>query len=217
MPPDAPDPEADAELLRLIYEPLARPANVVQSMADYADEDWQYVLERWEALRAYHRQHILDNPGCIAIDETITDPDPTVQAAKRAAKQRLDRQQWLSRLLVATPRMLAAAEYARIRRHIEPEGGAVADHSRGRGKGKGRGDVVVAAPEPPKMEPIIPIGFVSGATPKAGTVVAVPQIADATTAATIMETRGRRRAKDDIAEGFDDLATPDDSEEGHSL
>jgi hypothetical protein len=28
-----------------------------------------------------------------------------------------------------------------------------------------------------------------------------------------METRGRRRAKDDIAEGFDDLTTPDESEE----
>jgi hypothetical protein len=221
VPPDSPDHEADALLLRLIYEPHARPTNVVQVLADFADEDWAYTLDRWAAIRAYHRQYILDNPGCIALDETITDPDLEIQAAKRAAKQRLDRQLWLSRLLVATPRVLAAAEYARIRRQIEPEGGvAPVDH----GKGKGRkqepaqpivmhtrhGDMVVAAPEQPAPEAIVPIGFISGATPKPGMVVALPQVADTRSSAEVMEVRGRRRAKDDIAEGFDDLTTPDD-------
>ncbi|MFL5801612.1 MAG: hypothetical protein ACJ8CR_07695 [Roseiflexaceae bacterium] len=176
LPPDSPDPEADAALLRLIYEPRARPANVTQVLADAGMEDWQETLDRWAALRAYHRQYILDHPGCIALDETITDPDPEVQMAKRAAQQRLDRQRWLSRLLVATPRVLAAAEYARIRRQIEPVGGGLgADGGRGRGRGEpaqpivvqtAQGDDHIAAPEPPRQEPMVPIGFVPGATPK---------------------------------------------------
>jgi hypothetical protein len=225
VPPDSPDPEADTELLRLIYEPLARPVTVVQSLADYTDEDWQYVLDRWEVLRIYHRQHILDNPGCIAIDERITDPNPTIQAVKRAAKQRLDRQQWLSRLLVATPRVLAAAEYARIRRQIEPEGGTfVADHGRGRGKAKHemaqpivvqtqQGEVVVATPEQPVPQAVVPIGFVSGAWPRPGTVVALPQIADSKTTEEVLAERGRRRGRDEIAPGFEQLNTPDEAEE----
>src|SRR5262249_27848276 len=140
----------------------------------------------------------------------------------RAARQRLDRQRWLSRLLVATPRLLAAAEYARIRRQIEPTGGVVAG-DKGRNKGRneigqpvvvqvGQGDVVMGAPEQRVQEPIVPIGFVSGATPRPGTVVAVPQIADEQTSTAVMETRGRRRMKDDIADGFDDLAAPVDEE-----
>src|SRR5262245_20331564 len=108
IPPDSPDPEADAELLGLIYQTHARLANVVQVLADYSDADWQFVLERWDAIRQYHRQYIIANPGCIAVDETITDPDPAVQATKRASRRCLDRQLWLSRLLVATPRVLAA-------------------------------------------------------------------------------------------------------------
>ncbi|HEY3232908.1 MAG TPA: hypothetical protein VGJ87_26990, partial [Roseiflexaceae bacterium] len=100
IPPDSPEPDADAELLGLIYQTHARLANVVQMLADYSEEDWQFVLERWDTIRQYHRQYIIANPGCIAVDETITDPDPEVQAAKRAARQRLDRQLWLSRLLV---------------------------------------------------------------------------------------------------------------------
>jgi hypothetical protein len=225
VPSDSPDPDADTELLRLIYEPLVRPANVVQSLADYGDDDWQYVLGRWEALRIYHRQYILDHPGCIVIDEQITDLDSAALTARRAARQRLDRQQWLSRLLVATPRVLAAAEYARIRRQIEPTGSMVGtDHGRGRGKHRQdtaqpiivqtqHGDVLVAAPEQPTAEAIVPLGFVSGATLPPGAVVALPQIADDQSLAAVMEQRGRRRAKDDIAEGFQDLTTPDDEEE----
>jgi hypothetical protein len=96
-----------------------------------------------------------------------------------------------------------------------------ADHGRGRGKAKyesaqpivvqtQHGDVVVAAPEQPTAEAIVPLGFVSGATPPPGTVVALPQIADDQSLASVMEQRGRRRTKDDIVEGFDDLTTPDD-------
>jgi hypothetical protein len=225
-PPNSPDAAADALLLRLIYATHARPANIVRRMADYSDEDWHYTLARWDAIRAYHRQYILQHPGCIAIDETIADPDPAVQAARRAAKQRLDRQRWLSRLLVATPRVLAAAEYARIRRQIEPDAAAGMGLRRDeRGLKGGRmgggapivmqtaqGDLVVAAPAPPAPEPVVPIGFVPGATPQPGTVVVAPQVVDTKTSVEVMAVRGRRRAKDDIAEGFDDLTTPDEEE-----
>src|SRR5205823_6607363 len=134
----------------------------------------------------------------IAVDETITDRDPELEAARRASRQRLDRQTWLSRLLIATPRILAAAEYARIRRQIEPHGGASV-----RANGKGRGDMarpllaqatpgemIVPAFEQPTHEPMIPIGFISGATLRPGTVITAPEIADDRTAAAVMETRG---------------------------
>jgi hypothetical protein len=67
----------------------------------------------------------------IAIDESITDPDLHVQETKRPARQRLDRQRWLSRLPVATPRILAA-EYARMRRRIEPPDGLAGQTTRAR-------------------------------------------------------------------------------------
>jgi hypothetical protein len=198
-------------------------ATIVQAMAGYSEDDWQFVQGRWDAIRAFHRQYILGHPGCIAIDETITDPDPALQATRRAARQRLERQQWLSRLLVATPRLLAAVEYARIRRQIEPDGAALLVE---KGKGRGRGDgghpiimqmsqsaVSVATPEAPAPDLMVPIGFVSGATPRPGTVVTVPQIADGQTSAAVMETRGRRRAKDDIADGFEDLTAPPEDEQ----
>lgn len=190
IPPDSPDPEADAELLKIIYHRHTRPENVAHSLASYEEEDWQYVLERWAAIRQYHRQYILEHPDCITIDATITDPDEAVQASKRARQQRLDRQQWLSRLLIATPRVLAAAEYARIRRQIEPEDGmAPATGKGGRGKGPqssgvavvvttAQGETVVASPTPAAQEPIVPIDFVSGATPQSGTLIAAPQVAD---------------------------------------
>src|SRR5262249_23948579 len=87
IPPDSPDSEADVELLSLVYRTHAHPSNVVQALADYSDADWQFVLDRWEAIRQYHRQHIIAHPDCIAIDMTITDPDPALQAAKRTARQ----------------------------------------------------------------------------------------------------------------------------------
>jgi hypothetical protein len=226
VPPDSPDREADAELLGLVYGTHAHPSNVVQALADYSDADWQFILDRWEAIRQHHRQHIIANPGCIAIDTTITDPNPDIQAARRAARQRLDRQTWLSRLLIATPRILAAAEYARIRRQIEPrDRGMTGDMGKGRGKGRGdtaqpsiiqttQGDMVVAPPEQVAPERLVPIGFVSGATPQPGTAVAVPQIGDARSFVDVMGTRGRRRARNDIAEGFESLdTTADDAQE----
>ena len=224
IPPDSPDPAADAELLGLIYGTHAHLSNVVQALADYSDSDWQFVLSRWESLRQYHREYIIANPGCIALDATITDPNPDVQAAKRAARQRLDRQTWLSRLLVATPRILAAAEYARIRRQIEPPGGASV-----RPNGKGRGDtarflsahatpgeLVMPALGQPAHEPMVPIGFVSGATLRPGTIITVPQVADDKTSAAVMETRGRRRAKEDISPGFDDLSPAEEEQTDQS-
>jgi hypothetical protein len=227
IPPDSPDPAADAELLGLVYASHARPSNVIQALADYSDTDWQFVLDRWEAIRQYHRQYIIVNPGCIAIDTATTDPDPDVEAAKRAARQRLDRQTWLSRLLIATPRILAAAEYARIRRQIEPEGRMMIDTSKGKGRGRAepgqpmvlqtaQGDLLIATPAQPAQEPLVPIGFVNGATPEPGATVAVPQIADERSFADVMETRGRRRAKSDIATGFEGLGTSaDDENEEH--
>ena len=226
VPPDSPDPAADAELLQIIYHSHIRPANIVQSIADYCEDDWNYIVERWEAIRRYHRQYILDHPGCIAIDETISDPDPEVQATKRAQQQRLDRQRWLSRLLVATPRILAAAEYARIRRQIEPADGSITLKG-GRSKGAQSGaltqstvqttreDMVVGPRTQLTPEPIVPIGFVSGATPQPGSPIAAPQVADTKSTAEVMETRGRRRAKDDIASGFDDLNAANDNEGSH--
>ena len=59
---------------------------MVQALADYSDADWQFVLNRWEAIRQYHRQYIIAHPGCIAIDMTITDPDPELQATRRAVR-----------------------------------------------------------------------------------------------------------------------------------
>jgi hypothetical protein len=224
VPPNAPNSTDDRDLAQLIYGEHARFANVVQVLADYSDVDWQYTCARWEAIRTYHRQYILDHPGCIAIDESIADPDPNVQATKRAARQRLDRQRWLSRLLVAPPRILAAAEYARIRRQIEPPDGLVRVDYKGKGK-HGRaeqpaivvqtahGEMLMNAPPVAIPEAVVPIGFVSGATPPPGTAIAVPQVDDDKSAAAVMETRGRRRAKDDIAIGFDDLSSAHDQEE----
>jgi len=224
IPPDSLDPAADAELLGLVYGTHAYPSNVVQALADYSEEDWRFVLDRWEVIRQYHRQYIIAHPGCIVVDEIIVDADADIQAAKRASRQRLARQLWLSRLLIATPRILAAAEYARIRRQIEPHGGASV---RANGKGRGEiarallapatpGEVVVPAVGQPTHEPMIPIGFVSGATLRPGTVITAPQIADDKTATAVMETRGRRRAKDDISAGFDDLSPVEEEQTDRS-
>jgi hypothetical protein len=224
IPPDSPDPAADAELMKIIYQTHARPTNIVQSMAEYSEDDWQYVLHRWAAIRAYHRQYILDHPGCIALDMSITDPDPEMEAHKRAVRQRLDRQQWLSRLLVATPRILAAAEYARIRRQIEPADGMQRVEQKGRGKyargeqpaivvQRSQGDLLVAAPAQPAPDVVMPIGFVSGATPQPGTIVPVPQVGDDRTLAEVMQQRGTRRARADISAGFDDLLATNDEVE----
>ena len=146
---------------------------------------------------------------------------PARQAELRAGQQRLDRQRWLSRLLVATPQVLAAAEYARIRRQIEPAT-EVGSQPRGRGRGAAAqvlvasvapGGLVIGAPEPAAPPPVTPIGFVNGASLAPGVARPAPQVADDRTAAAVMETRGRRRAKEDIATGFADLNPSDEQGE----
>lgn len=84
----------DELLLRLAYGSVAE-ARTVAELAALGDGEWERVLGRWEAIRTFQRGYILRHPGCI--------PD------------RLERQRWLSRLLAARPRLLAAAEYARAR------------------------------------------------------------------------------------------------------
>ena len=98
IPPNSPTPAFDRQILRLVYGRHPAPTRVVEALADAPEAQWKGLNERWDAIRAYQRRYILDHPGCIA--------------------DRLERQRWLSRLKAARPRILAAAEYARIRRAI---------------------------------------------------------------------------------------------------
>ncbi|MDQ5850562.1 MAG: TraG/TraD/VirD4 family protein, partial [Chloroflexota bacterium] len=96
IPEDAPDRAYDREVLRLVYGTHAEPQQLGERLArGLSEREWRSLLERWEAIRLAQRAHILAHPGCI--------PD------------RLERQQWLSRLLVARPRILAEVEYYRQR------------------------------------------------------------------------------------------------------
>ncbi len=195
-PPDSPDPAFDQELVQLVYFPVAHPAELVRELADYDDALWQWTLARWEAIRRFQRQYVLAHPGCVALDERIVDPDPAEQAVRRTAQQRLDRQRWLSRLLVATPRILAAAEYARIRRAIEPE----ASPSRARpvrsyeppGFSAGR-----ALPAPTST------GYVDGAA-QPGERPPPIRSGDQKTVEQVLRERGQRRRRDTLAPGYDD-------------
>jgi hypothetical protein len=90
----APGDPIDAALLRLAYGRGDQP-RVVAELASLSEGEWERVNARWDAISAFQRGYILRHPGCIP--------------------ERLERQQWLSRLLVARPRLLAAAEYARAR------------------------------------------------------------------------------------------------------
>jgi hypothetical protein len=98
--PDASDP-ADTRILELIYHPPHDLDSIIAELAVFPEKEWQELLARWDAIRDAQRAYILAHPGCI--------PD------------RLERQRWLSRLLAARPLILAAAEYARIRRTIEAD------------------------------------------------------------------------------------------------
>jgi hypothetical protein len=91
--PEPADP-LDATLARLAYTPVNE-ARAVAELVALNDAEWERVVARWDVLRLFQRGYILRHPGCI--------PD------------RLERQRWLSRLLAARPRLLAAAEYARAR------------------------------------------------------------------------------------------------------
>ncbi len=96
LPVGSPDPSFDRAVLELVYGDHADPQFTAACIAEaYGDASWRQLLARWDAIRAAQRQYILDHPGCV--------PD------------RLERQRWLSRLLVARPRILAEIEYLRQR------------------------------------------------------------------------------------------------------
>jgi hypothetical protein len=102
IPTDSPDASFDIEVTRLVHGTHAHPNAIAVALAEqFSDTEWEQILVRWDAIRRVQRQYILDYPGCI--------PD------------RLERQRWLSRLLVARPRILAMATYARIRTAIDPQ------------------------------------------------------------------------------------------------
>lgn len=92
LPEDA-DP-ADELLARLVYatSDIHRAAT---ELARLDNNDWRRLLERWQAISQRQRAYISANPGCIS--------------------DRMERQRWLSRLLAARPRVIAAAEYLRGR------------------------------------------------------------------------------------------------------
>ncbi|MEN9934665.1 MAG: hypothetical protein RLZZ387_1244, partial [Chloroflexota bacterium] len=107
IPADAPAVAYDKRLAEIVHTRYEGEewTKMVAKLANLQADQWERFLGRWQALRETQRAHILAHPGCI--------PD------------RFERQQWLSRLRAATPRIIAAAEYARIRRTIVPpeEGG----------------------------------------------------------------------------------------------
>lgn len=71
-------------------------AETAEQLAGAAPDAWQLLMSRWTAIADAQRRYILANPGCI--------PDP------------VERIRWLSRLRFARPRLLAEAEFRRIRR-----------------------------------------------------------------------------------------------------
>lgn len=104
----------EALIARMIYGPID-PQHVAAQLARLPDDEWAYLCARWDAIRRHQRQYILDHPSCIALDERLVDADPERQALLRRQDRRRRRQQWLSRLETRTPRVLAAAGYARQR------------------------------------------------------------------------------------------------------
>jgi len=106
----------DPFILRLVYTPIPDIFATVQELEKMPDDAWNFLKERWEVIRQHHRAYILDNPACI--------PD------------RMERQRWLSRLWVASPIALVAAEYGRIRAMIDPDGKAPDGREDKKGKRK---------------------------------------------------------------------------------
>jgi hypothetical protein len=158
---------------------------MVKGLATLSDDDWTYLLARWEAIRAAQRAHIMANPGCIA--------------------DRLERQRWLSRLLAATPRILAATEYARIRRAIDP----AAAPSRIRVQVVGEDGRPVAAEAAAEAPAQIAATAITGAQEDGTRPLAQPippALDDRAPIDEVRRQRGYRRAKDDIATGYDELA-----------
>jgi hypothetical protein len=122
VPPDSPTPEFDGVVCALMYEAHVEREAVAEALARSDDERWAKLLERWDAIRAFHRAHIIAHPGCI--------PDTA------------ERQLWLSRLRAARPRVLAMAEYARVRQVVTATTGAPAPQ---------RGGQQTITPPPPAV------------------------------------------------------------------
>jgi hypothetical protein len=126
----------DRAICTLVYGDAVDVAQVSRGLARLAADQWNLVLARWSAIRTHQRQHILAYPGCI--------PD------------RRERQQWLSRLAVAMPRVLAEATYQRLRGRGAggQAGGGVRQHTVGR----------TPAPPQPGIEPETPLPIVGTPT-----------------------------------------------------
>lgn len=99
IPPDSPNPAYDRQIVRLAYERTTDTHLAETLTRELSGAEWQRMQQRWAAIGQYHRQLLLATPALI--------PD------------RLDRQRWLSRLLVARPLIFAEIEYRRQRPAIE--------------------------------------------------------------------------------------------------
>lgn len=106
VPPDSPNPAYDRQIVRLAYERTTDTHLAETLTRELSGAEWQRMQTRWAAIGDYHRQLLLATPGLIS--------------------DRLDRQRWLSRLLVARPLIFAEIEYRRQRPAIEAtaQGGA---------------------------------------------------------------------------------------------
>ncbi|HEU4322980.1 MAG TPA: hypothetical protein VFS21_07490 [Roseiflexaceae bacterium] len=180
--PQPADP-IDPWLARLVYGDLPSPGAAVAVLARADGATWAHIQARWEVLRTTHRALILRQPGLI--------PD------------RLERQQWLSRLLAAMPWVLAAATYQRQRWEVAP-GEAQTSVSAPRGSGAGRGAPTVTA-----SGVVLPPGVsvpVSGLTPSPGEQPATPLAdGDRIDVEQALRDRPKRREEASLAAGFDAL------------
>jgi len=186
--PDQADP-IDPWLARLVYSRLPNPGAAAAALARADAATWAHIQERWAALRDTHRQLILAHPGLVP--------------------ERMERQRWLSRLLIAQPRILAAATYQRQRWEVAPEEPPTR--------------VAPAPSRPPRPAPSehattpdVPglVEPVTGATPDPQNRPAAPASAERTTADDLLRQRGSRRPRSEIAPGFDDLDTEEFYDEG---
>lgn len=164
---------ADARILTLVYGDLPQPDAAVAALARLSDDAWQELLVRWDAIRQAQRRAILAHPGCI--------PD------------RLERQRWLSRLTAATPRILAAAGYQRQRWALDPrETPQTLRPFRVRG-----------ANDAADSDRPTPSAVISGLAPEQGEIPPSPVVTTLAPVHDLLRARGKRRARDDIAPGFE--------------
>jgi hypothetical protein len=192
-PAGSPDAEYDAMVAHIVYGAHADWHATVRGLAALSDGDWAELLARWDAIRSAQRAHILTHPGCIA--------------------DRLERQRWLSRLLAATPRILAAAEYGRIRRAIDPDGAAAQMTIQVVGPDGKPAMLERAAEESTPIAATAIAGAVEdGTRPLGGSIPPAPTVDARPPLDEVRRQRGYRRAKDDLAAGYDEL----EGEETHA-